>query len=538
MYPEYPQYVGPYYPPPMPPTPRRRPNMALRLGVSVTAMLLTLCVALCGVGVVVNPQLVARLVPLAAVHVTGTIYGQQVAQREAGAQTPLPVAGAIIDCGKERARSDAKGHYSLTLLRARAYSCDVSAAHYAPSAIQFSPRISSAYQLDMGPTVASTSADCAVGAIRETCPALALVGSELSGKVTEGGSSAPIAHATVDCWDDSSAGQAGLQPPTRYSTTTDTQGHYTLRDTPPGPYLCVANQQGSPQQVDLAPATTTTADFSVCGSNCGGATFHQGIVLHTFTAYIIFWAPPGRDFEPGGDNSRFESLTQQYFADVGGTSFYGLLTQYWDQSGPVRNVAAVGGTYVDTQSYPHAGTRANPLTDDDVSAEIGRVRKVKGWGDTPGTTYVVVTAYNVQECAKYSNGTTCSFPSNGNTGFCAYHSFVLPDATATESLPYIYAADNYDCGYLPTFNDNPAPYGDQQADSVINSLSHEQFEVVTDPMTHGWYDGDPSTGEIGDKCETAFGATDWNGATVTLNHGHSYVLQEEYSNLAGGCAYQ
>jgi uncharacterized phosphosugar-binding protein len=25
---------------------------------------------------------------------------------------------------------------------------------------------------------------------------------------------------------------------------------------------------------------------------------------------------------------------------------------------------------------------------------------------------------------------------------------------------------------------------------------------------------------------------------VTLNNGHSYVLQEEYSNRAGGCAYQ
>ncbi|HET9110480.1 MAG TPA: hypothetical protein VFN78_06630, partial [Ktedonobacterales bacterium] len=70
------------------------------------------------------------------------------------------------------------------------------------------------------------------------------------------------------------------------------------------------------------------------------------------------------------------------------------------------------------------------------------------------------------------------------------------------------------------------------------SLSHEQFETVTDPETRGWYDGDASGGEIGDKCETNFGSTRWDGSTVTLNHGHAYVLQEEYSNHMGGCAYQ
>ena len=29
-----------------------------------------------------------------------------------------------------------------------------------------------------------------------------------------------------------------------------------------------------------------------------------------------------------------------------------------------------------------------------------------------------------------------------------------------------------------------------------------------------------------------------DGSTVALNNGHSYVLQEEYSDRAGGCAYR
>ncbi|HZC07398.1 MAG TPA: hypothetical protein VE338_17320 [Ktedonobacterales bacterium] len=559
MYPDYPRYSAPVYPPPPRPVVRRRPNVALRLAVSLLAMLLTLSVALATLGLVADPQLVVALLPVTATRVTGTIYGEDLAQLNTGQTARRPLAGATIACGGVRASANAQGRYTLSLLRGRAYSCAISAPLYSTVYVALAPRFLSAFQLDIGPAFVTSSSGggsssdgsgaassaqagvgCVVAASREVCPAMALTGGALSGQVTDSHSYTPIAHAPVFCWDDSLAAQVSPHLPARYSGDTDAQGRYSLRDMPPGAYLCVANQQGAPQRVVVAPAAATTANFVECGARCTGMTYHSGPVMHTFTAYVIFWAPPGASFEPSGSNGRFQSLVRQYLTDVGGTRFYGLLTQYWDQQGPVRNVETLGGTYLDQRAYPHAGTRADPLSDSDVTAEITRVRELKGWKVTPDAAFIVLTGYNVQECAKFSNGQACSFPDNSGNGFCAYHSF-MPYYGGNDGpnyLPYLYIANNTNCVYLPTFDSSGVPYGDRNADAVINSLSHEQFETVTDPQTRGWYDGDPSGGEIGDKCETTFGATRWNGSTVTLNHGHSYVLQEEYSDRMGGCAYQ
>jgi hypothetical protein len=552
QYGQYPQYPVPVYTPPPPPSPpRRRPNVALRMAVSLLAIIVTLSAALLAVGVATRPALVTHVLPVTATRVSGVVYGQSLAQLDAGRMGSQPLAGASIDCGQAHTRADAQGRYSLLLLRGRDYTCQVSAPRYTTVSVSVSPHYASAYHLDLGPAIASssdtssaagaaaTNPTCAIQTAAESCPALTLVSGALSGQVIDSHTYSPIPNAPVVCWDNSPAAQASDTAPTRYSGDTDAQGRYTLREVPAGNYLCVANLQGAPQPVVAQPATTTVLNFNECGSRCHGVSYHTGPIMHSFTAYVIFWSPPGFSMEPG-NSARFEQLTQQYLDDVGGTRFFGLLTQYWDQQGPVRNSSVVGGVYVDQQPYPHAGTRGDPLSDDDVTAEIDRVKNLEGWKVTDSSAFIVIPAYNVQECAKFSNGEVCSFPNAFGQGFCAYHSYTpySGDSNSPDFKPYIYIANNYDCTYLPSFNSAPAPYGDQNADAVINSLSHEQFESITDPQTRGWYDNDPSGGEIADKCETTFGSLRADGSTVTLNNGHSYVLQEEYSNRAGGCAYQ
>ncbi len=47
---------------------------------------------------------------------------------------------------------------------------------------------------------------------------------------------------------------------------------------------------------------------------------------------------------------------EQYFQDVGGTSFYNILTQYYDAlGGPIQNVVTLGGSYVDTAPVSPGG---------------------------------------------------------------------------------------------------------------------------------------------------------------------------------------
>lgn len=557
MYPEYPQYSAPVYPPPPRPVTRRRTPLALRLAFSLLTLLLTLAIGLTAIGMVLDPQLVVRVLPIVSTRVSGTIYGQNLAQISAGNAAPTPLASATIVCGETQAHTDAQGHYLLALPRGRAQRCAISAPLYMPVAVSLSPRLGDAtYRLDLGPHAASVNGatqapaalatqtqaatGCAVTLASKICAALTLQPGSLSGVVTANHSSLPIAHAPVFCWGDTLVAQTSADPPTSYTTTADAQGHYTMANTPPGPYLCVANQQGAPQRVMVTPLATTTSNFVECATRCSGVAYHAGTVMHTFAAYVIFWAPSGVNFEPGGQNARFQSLVRQYFTDVGGTRFFGLLTQYWDQHGPVRNVATLGGAYLDQQPYPHAGTRADPLSDDDIAAEITRVRTQEGWKVTAGAAFIVLTGYNVQECAAFSTGRSCTFPDNAGNAYCAYHnavSYAYGDGS-TDYMPYIYVADNYACAYLPTFTNNAIPYGDLYADGVIDSLSHEQFESVTDPEGSGWFDNDPSGGEIADKCETTFGGARANGSTVQLNNGHGYVVQEEFSNRSDGCAYQ
>jgi hypothetical protein len=561
MYPEYPQYSAPVYPPPPRPVTRRRAPLALRLAFNLLTLLLTLAIGLTTLGLALDPQLVVGVLPIVSTRVSGTIYGQNLAQISAGNAAPSPLASATIVCGDTQAHADARGHYTLALLRGHAHRCVISAPLYTPVDVSLSPRLGDgAYRLDLGPhsapatnradgaaqaaaasaTQAQAATGCTATVASVVCAALTLRPGALSGQVTASHSHLPIAHAPIFCWDDTLVAQSSASTPTSFTTTADAQGRYTMANAPPGPYLCVANQQGAPQQVMVTPLATTAFNFVECATRCSGVAYHAGPVMHTFAAYVIFWAPPGVNFEPDGQNARFQSLVQQYFTDVGGTRFFGLLTQYWDQHGPVRNVATLGGTYLDQQPYPHAGTRANPLSDDDVSAEIARVRALEGWKVTDGAAFIVMTGYNVQECATFSNGRSCTFPDSAGNAYCAYHSYV-PYAYGDGSrdfMPYIYVSDNYLCSYLPSFANNSIPYGDLYADGAIDSLSHEQFESVTDPMGNGWFDNDPSGGEIADKCETTFGDARANGSTVQLNHGHSYVIQEDYSNRSSSCGYQ
>jgi uncharacterized repeat protein (TIGR01451 family) len=258
-------------------------------------------------------------------------------------------------------------------------------------------------------------------------------------------------------------------------------------------------------------------------SGPGNLVFHGGPVMTSFTAYLIFWLPPGVHFSSSVSDANYEQLIMRYFQDIGGSPFYNIVTQYPGNNGTAANAVTLGGAIVDTRPYPRAGTVANPLLNADIRQEIASVMAAQGWLPGLGAMYFVYTGSGIQSCFDAAH-TDCS-----QTQYCAYHSaFVSPDLQ-----PVVYAnmPDAYslgDCGFA---NVN----GDPAADVEISVTSHEHFEAVTDPILSGWFYGDFS-GEIGDECAYDYGPGGGNTTPNVFLNGHPYRLQREWSNAPGTCA--
>jgi len=315
-----------------------------------------------------------------------------------------------------------------------------------------------------------------------------------------------------------------------YSATANGSGAYQL-SLPPDTYACVGDNTDALHRFSVTLGQDMSLNMDVCVSQCPGVSYHKGQVMRTQAIYLDFWLPAGATYEPGGSDTRFESLIKRYYNDVGGTSFYNLLTQYWDSNGPIRNRVQVAGVFFDTTPYPHAGTQADPLTDLDIQQAILRATftHTNVGQDTNRDEFVVITGYGMNECAQQG----CTFAQNGSFAntFCAYH------GELGNGLDYACAPDIPICDDAPTFNSGLVPANDPIAASITNSLSHEEFASASDPNSDDWFKDKATNSEIGDLCVTAFGPVNSQGGTVTLAHGDTYTLQEEWSNRANACAY-
>ena len=253
-----------------------------------------------------------------------------------------------------------------------------------------------------------------------------------------------------------------------------------------------------------------------------------GPVQHTSTSYAIYWTPPGSI-----TSANFGPLIQGYLANVGGSSYYGIATQYGDRSGPVQNSSVFGGSWVDTAPFPLGqGSSATPLTDAEIQTTVATaIRNNPQWG-TPDLTksFFVFLPLGVY----LSEGGTESFTSGG---FCAYHSYFVSSTGANvvyAAMPYA-GTDVAGCGRpgpYPNGSGDPLRPGD--ADNEVNLVSHEQLEAVPDPLLSAW--GFPSTSpiagyEIGDVCLGINGPRQFDGSNVTL-HGQPFLVQAQWSNAA------
>ncbi len=262
-------------------------------------------------------------------------------------------------------------------------------------------------------------------------------------------------------------------------------------------------------------------------------TYHGGPVMRNVTNYLIFWNPttqptgyPGAMFD-----ANYRSIIDRYFGDIGSTPYFNILTQYGDSTGqPVPNATNLGGDWVDTTTFPHAGTNADPLQDGDIRNAIDRaIAANPTWqGPSNSTMYYVYTGKNVIEC----QGSSC-FAANDYTGasgsngkYCAYHW-----NNGSKIYGYIPYASTGGC-----YGDDTTWPNGQGVDISLDVTSHEQFEAYTDPFQDAWFDDvDGGAGENGDKCNFNYGPYESDGTNLVLN-GHPYQLQREWSNASPhGC---
>lgn len=271
-------------------------------------------------------------------------------------------------------------------------------------------------------------------------------------------------------------------------------------------------------------------------SGLGNLTYHGGPVMHSVTAYAIFWLPSGYQFDsPSVDppytnasDSLYEGLVGRFLGDLSDTAYYSVLQQYPDSSGPAGLSTTFGGSWVDTSPYPNSeGSVANPLQDIDIQAEVARAISLNGWAPRDGNnTFVVFTGLDVYSCA----GSQCSYDE-----YCSYHSaFGLADG---QTATYAYVPDPGNSNSEPCLataaTGHPSPNGAAFADSAVNLVAHEEFEAISDPAFNGWYNGDLEH-EVADQCLWKFGPLASDGSDVVVD-GHPYLVQEMWSNSAGGC---
>lgn len=133
-----------------------------------------------------------------------------------------------------------------------------------------------------------------------------------------------------------------------------------------------------------------------------------------------------------------------------------------------------------------------------------------------------------------STTNSCYSPDNPSTFvFCAFHS-------STTNTGILYTVEPFQNVPGCVLHENVGGYPNGQlADSTNSPLSHELFELISDPFLDAWIaeSSSPEAGnEVGDICH---GPGDGSGGTIvptyTLVRGHNYQTQLEYSNFRHGC---
>jgi hypothetical protein len=235
-------------------------------------------------------------------------------------------------------------------------------------------------------------------------------------------------------------------------------------------------------------------------------TYHGGDVINTAKVVCIFWGPT---WASGGSDSGNAANIQSFRNQLGTSSHYSMLTQYYDSAYiNTSNLLSSQADWFDTTNpLPSTGN----VTDSIVRQEVGRY--IAAHGVASSTIYEVFLPKYVPGTTKLVYSSDGSSTSCGGPGlaYCAYHSSYLSGSTYVKYSiePYPSCSGCQVSGWTTLQN-------------MTHFMVHETREAVTDPRGNAWYDS--SGYEADDKCA-------WTGLFTSGGFGY----QPEWSNAAGGC---
>jgi PKD repeat protein len=258
-------------------------------------------------------------------------------------------------------------------------------------------------------------------------------------------------------------------------------------------------------------------------SALSGLTYEGGPVMSPVHWVEVVW---GNGFST--ENATLPPYVASYLADDAAasgqtTNIFANLAQYSTVGLPksANQVLAYSQSFAGSIEIAPAkcgGASACALNESEIEAElkaqIGAGHLPTPTGDGMSTGYLLLFPSSITITDNSANV-------SGQT-WCAEHGSTTMNSGSTH-LVFGLVPDlgaNGGCGQLAKSNDN-----------VIVDLSHQQNEMITDPLIVenlvSWYDNESGTGEIGDICNGQTGAN-------TIN-GHEWQVQKEWSNANNAC---
>ncbi len=249
----------------------------------------------------------------------------------------------------------------------------------------------------------------------------------------------------------------------------------------------------------------------------GDLSFGGGPVV-TFAQSHAIYLNPVSQFFPNGSCTVASCWgdPEGFLRDLGQSDFIHITDQYVNQKADNRYTVGKSATINYVQGFA-------AFSDNDILAQVHAVAAFTGQAGY-GHIYHVFLPPGQDVC---QTAGICA-----SNAICAYHGSA--DFFDIGHVLYSVEPDQigFGCGLPPG-----TPNG-TRIDSTNNVLSHELFEIITDPDFNAWFNTatlDQLGEEIGDECEFLNAAFSFDVPTFKIGS-KLYAVQSEYDNKQHGCA--